>query len=276
VYVYVCGVQNKFLRCLGPMSDTMRTLAAGAMSGVVADLTTHPLCTVKARLMVQGAAEGSGGVVYKGFFDGFTTILRTEGIGALYSGIGAVCVGAAPAQALFFAGFEATKSVLGDTETGNFAAGLMAQLTGSLAWVPMEVIKEKLMIEGQMQTKQTYGSSLTLVRKVVAEEGILGIYRGFVMQQVTCECIASKTPMRKMQARPASRLPSRHQLPAPRARGVRSHKPHNCCVVISQMGRSTASHSGFTRSSRTASPPWMRLQAASSTSPWPAMRPQPL
>ena len=137
--------------------------------------------------MVQGAAEGSGGTVYKGFLDGFATILRTEGVGALYSGIGAVCVGAAPAQALFFAGYEGAKSVLGDTESTAFVAGITAQLTGSLAWVPMEVIKEKLMIEGQITTKKTYGSSLALVRKVIAEEGIAGIYRGFVMQQVTCE-----------------------------------------------------------------------------------------
>jgi hypothetical protein len=165
-------------------SDTAVTLASGALSGIVADTLTHPLCTVKARLMCQGVQAGEG-VVYKGLLDGFTTILRTEGVGALYSGIGAVCVGAAPAQALFFGGYEGCRNVMGDNPTGNFCAGLCAQLTGSFAWVPMEVIKEKLMIEGQLQTKEKYGSSLSLVTKVISTEGIGGIYRGFWMQQLT-------------------------------------------------------------------------------------------
>ena len=170
------------------MSDTSVALVAGALSGIVADVITHPICTVKARMMVQGAqvtAGEAGAVVYDGLLSGFATILKTEGVGALYSGIGAVCAGAAPAQALFFGGMTATKQAMGDSPQADFVSGLAAQLTGSLAWVPMEVIKEKLMIEGQIKTKESYGSSLALVRKVIATEGIGGIYRGFVMQQVT-------------------------------------------------------------------------------------------
>jgi hypothetical protein len=157
-------------------SEVAVTLTAGALSGIVADVATHPICTVKARLMTQGV-QAEGGVVYKGLADGFAVILRTEGVGALYSGIGAVVAGAAPAQALFFSGFEGCRSVMGDNPTGNFYAGLCAQLTGSAAWVPMEVIKEKLMIEGQLQTKEKYGSSLQLLRKVIATEGIAGVRR---------------------------------------------------------------------------------------------------
>ena len=37
------------------MSDTSVALVAGALSGIVADVITHPICTVKARMMVQGA-----------------------------------------------------------------------------------------------------------------------------------------------------------------------------------------------------------------------------
>ena len=75
------------------MSDTSVALVAGALSGIVADVITHPICTVKARMMVQGAqvtAGEAGAVVYDGLLSGFATILKTEGVGALYSGIGAV------------------------------------------------------------------------------------------------------------------------------------------------------------------------------------------
>ena len=167
-------------------SDTVVTLTAGALSGIVADVITHPMCTVKARLMTQGVASaGEASVVYTSFGHGFVTILRTEGIGALYSGIGAVAVGAAPAQSLFFAGMTGVQYAMGDSPSANFCAGLGAQLTGSLAWVPMEVIKEKLMIQGQLNTKVKYGSSLELVQKVISTEGIYGVYRGFWMQQLT-------------------------------------------------------------------------------------------
>ena len=68
------------------MSDTSVALVAGALSGIVADVITHPICTVKARMMVQGAqvtAGEAGAVVYDGLLSGFATILKTEGVGAL-------------------------------------------------------------------------------------------------------------------------------------------------------------------------------------------------
>lgn len=33
-------------------NDTLKTLMVGALSGFIADSATHPICTVKARLMV--------------------------------------------------------------------------------------------------------------------------------------------------------------------------------------------------------------------------------
>ena len=82
-----------------------------------------------------------------------------------------VLVGAAPAQALFFGGMVTAQNVLGGSTFGNFAAGLCAQLTGSLAWVPMEVIKEKMMIQGQIKTKTVHSGSFAMISKVLKTEG---------------------------------------------------------------------------------------------------------
>ena len=41
------------------------------------------------------------------------------------------------------------------------------------------------MIQGQLDTKVKYSSSLELVTKVIKQEGIYGVYRGFWMQQLT-------------------------------------------------------------------------------------------
>ena len=62
---------------------------------------------------------------------------------------------AAPGQALYFAGYEAARAIGDKSALANFLAGGCAQLAGSLAWVPMDVIKERLQIEGKIQTNET-------------------------------------------------------------------------------------------------------------------------
>lgn len=38
-------------------NSVANTLIAGAVAGACADILTHPVCTIKARLMAQGAAS---------------------------------------------------------------------------------------------------------------------------------------------------------------------------------------------------------------------------
>ena len=163
-------------------------LIAGAASGAFADVLTHPVCTIKARMMTQGAASAAGGevYVYKGLMDGFKHIVRTEGSLAMYKGLGIVLIGAAPAQALFFTGMTTVQKTFSPkSDLANFGAGIAAQMCGSISWVPMEVIKEKMMIQGSIKTAQTHTGSFSMLQKVLAQEGIRGIYRGFVLQQLT-------------------------------------------------------------------------------------------
>ncbi|CAK9003769.1 unnamed protein product [Durusdinium trenchii] len=99
-----------------------------------------------------------------------------EGPVTLYRGLGAVLVGAAPAQGLYFGGYETAKRFLGGGQSGigNFSAGIFAQLCGSLAWVPMDVIKERLQVEGQVKVANAYTGSFDAFR-----------YRAFPIHQVT-------------------------------------------------------------------------------------------
>ena len=160
-------------------------LIAGAASGAFADVLTHPVCTIKARMMTQGAASASaaGGevYVYKGLVDGFKHIVRTEGPLAMYKGLGIVLIGAAPAQALFFTGMTTVQKTFSPkSDLANFGAGMQHDFP----WVPMEVIKEKMMIQGNVRLPKHTGS-FSMLQKVLAQEGIRGIYRGFVLQQLT-------------------------------------------------------------------------------------------
>jgi solute carrier family 25 iron transporter 28/37 len=173
------------------VETVMTQMLAGAVAGAIADCFTHPLSTVKTRLQCQGAmlkdgAGGSaGGVFYKGPISGMAFIARTEGFRSLYKGIGIVVAGAAPGQALYFAGYETVKRVGGSHPVTNFLGGVTAQICGSLAWVPMDVVKERLQIEGQIKTVETYGGSMNALKQIVAKEGFMGLYRAYWLHQLT-------------------------------------------------------------------------------------------
>lgn len=170
------------------MGETLRNLSCGCISGIIADVATHPVSTVKTRLQVQGCGGGQHGAVkYSGVTSAFWQILKAEGPVALYRGLGGVIFAAAPAQGMFFGGYEAAKAVLGkgQSSAGNFAAGVFAQLCGSLCWVPMDVVKERLQIEGQIKVTHSYSGSFTAFAHITKAEGILGLYRAFPIHQMT-------------------------------------------------------------------------------------------
>ena len=139
--------------------------------GFAADAITHPLSTAKARLQVQ--QPGSAGA-YRSTAHALSEIVRHEGFrcglafvpsllacacrSKVYAGFGVV-VAAAPARAVYFGAcvcdlrahpsvcepagaYEATKRTLGpDSSIVHSLAGSLAQLSGSLIWVPMDVVK---------------------------------------------------------------------------------------------------------------------------------------
>lgn len=163
--------------------DTIANLCAGAISGIMADVSTHPLSTVKTRLQVEGAQSGRGARVNP--ISLLLHIGSKEGAGALFRGVGVVVAAAAPGQAMYFTGYEFVKKTTQNSPFASFASGVAAQLCGSLIWVPMDVVKERLQIEGQLKTVKNYGSSFQAVKGIIGTEGLLGLYRAFWIHQMT-------------------------------------------------------------------------------------------
>lgn len=120
--------------------DSFITVGAGAIAGVVADVATHPLSTIKTRLQVEGAQSAAAAQAKRP--NPISMLLRVgsqEGMAALFRGVGVVVAAAAPGQALYFTGYEATKAFMPkDAGLSSFASGVSAQLCGALAWVPMD------------------------------------------------------------------------------------------------------------------------------------------
>ena len=49
----------------------------------------------------------------------------------------------------------------------------------------MDVVKERLQVEGQVVMKKEYGSSVAALRGIVGEEGVAGLYRAYWIHQTT-------------------------------------------------------------------------------------------
>ena len=167
----------------------MDSLLSGSIAGIFADVATHPLGTVKTRLQVQGASASSL-TRYGGVAQGLTRILSREGVGALYKGVGVVVATAAPAQGLFFLGNDTAREALRPhlpAAAASFAAGCVAQLCGSLCWVPMDTVKERLQVEGQLKrgSKAELGGSWNAVRTILRREGLRGFYPAYWVHQAT-------------------------------------------------------------------------------------------
>lgn len=122
--------------------------------------------------------------IYNGTFDALYKIITREGPTTLFKGFSAVAMLTTPAHALYFWGYEFAKRSfqpsIPESEKSpwvHFASGIFADACGSLIWVPMEVIKQRLQMQGLKENKQ-YHNSFHAFRTILATEGIRGLYRG--------------------------------------------------------------------------------------------------
>uniref|UniRef100_A0A453KXS9 Solute carrier family 25 member 44 n=1 Tax=Aegilops tauschii subsp. strangulata TaxID=200361 RepID=A0A453KXS9_AEGTS len=126
-----------------------------------------------------------------------TTILRREGPLAFYRGFATSLAGTVPARALYMGALEATRSVVGPAALGlgapepaasaaaGAAAGLTAAVAAQVVWTPVDVISQRLMVQGNPCPASRYHGGLDAFRKIVASDGLCGLYRGFGMSILT-------------------------------------------------------------------------------------------
>lgn len=173
-----------------------------------------PLTVIKTRMMaLDGAHTGLSGAIYTA-----RDVVRSDGIKGLYRGFGTVIVGAIPARMVYLAALESTKSAISASmhhipslsqtfvaSSASFVAGGVASLAGQLVVVPVDVISQRLMIMGgnsnNSNNSGTKGSTsstrssipgtrnisasksningFNLAQRIIREEGIRGLYRGF-------------------------------------------------------------------------------------------------
>ncbi|EMG48462.1 hypothetical protein G210_0968 [Candida maltosa Xu316] len=125
-------------------------MLAGGFGGVVGDSAMHSLDTVKTRQ--QGFPYK---LKYKNMVPAYSTILKEEGFfRGLYGGYTPAALGSFPSTAAFFGTYEYTKRLMINdwqlNETFSyFTAGLLGDLASSIFYVPSEVLKTRLQLQGK-------------------------------------------------------------------------------------------------------------------------------
>ncbi|KAG0576786.1 hypothetical protein KC19_5G107600 [Ceratodon purpureus] len=164
-------------------------VGAGLFSGVSALL--YPVSVVKTRMQVAraDALHTTGPAIFK-------HILRSEGVLGLYRGFGVVISGAIPSRIVFMTTLETTKaSTLKLTEKldvseataaamANGLGGLCSSLASQSVFVPIDVVSQRLMVQGTPGAHQ-YKGSMDAIRTILRTDGVRGFYRGFGMSVLT-------------------------------------------------------------------------------------------
>ncbi|KAG5492819.1 hypothetical protein JKF63_01399 [Porcisia hertigi] len=163
------------------------------------------------------AAPSFASAPCRSFFQSARSIWAREGVAGFYRGIGVAAVGSAPGVALYLTTYNwcsTTWKDLGDqasategaTEEGGnckmtsirgdilqplqgiaaatpssvrfLVSGLAAEAVSCLVWVPIDVAKERLQCQPPALAGR-YTSSLDALKRIVANEGVRGLYKGY-------------------------------------------------------------------------------------------------
>ena len=175
--------------------DAGATMIASAAAGVVGRLFCHPLDTCKARLQVQTVSASADHAMYRHTVDALTRTARQEGLRGLYKGFSVAAVGGAPATCLYLTSYEMFAAQLGATGAGEdsgitpsavvpFCAGMLAETLSCLLWVPIDVVKERLQVQGSPGARASastgasqYLGPLHAGRAILHQEGVRGLYK---------------------------------------------------------------------------------------------------
>lgn len=123
---------------------------------------THPLDTLRLRMAVDPNCKNLAGAI---------RILAKEGSGpAFYRGLGASLAGIAPYMALELACYD-----LLPLEIPSFVRGFSSAFIATVSCYPLDTIRRRIQLEAAKSVPWQVAAAA-----ILAEEGIGGMYRGFI------------------------------------------------------------------------------------------------
>ncbi|KAH3901203.1 related to mitochondrial carrier protein [Saccharomycodes ludwigii] len=170
-------------------SPIWHCVVAGGFGGAIGDTLMHSLDTLKTRQQATTTSTKTIktlAAIKNGEHITFMSILRTEGITrGLYSGYTAAMLGSFPNAAIFFGTYESLKRAMidknGYNETfSHLTAGFMGDLVSSFIYVPSEVLKTRLQLQGRFNRKLFgYNGLRDAIYKIYKNEGLSAFFFGY-------------------------------------------------------------------------------------------------
>ncbi|KAJ8632088.1 hypothetical protein MRB53_025424 [Persea americana] len=171
-----------------PLSVNQQVVC-GAGAGVAVSFLACPTELIKCRLQAQSAladsASSTGAVKYGGPMDVAKHVLKSEGgVRGLFKGLVPTLAREVPGNAAMFGVYEALKQYFaGGPDTSGLGRGSMivaGGLAGASFWIsvyPTDVLKSVIQVDDYRNPK--YSGSIDAMKKILASEGVKGLYRGF-------------------------------------------------------------------------------------------------
>lgn len=169
--------------------DKVRYYILGPAAFLGVRAAVYPSSLVKTRLQVQSRHRP----VYRGTFDAFRQILRSEGPRGLYKGFGASTANVLTGN-LYISVYEKSRKAFRDhtpmgEKLANFAGGAFASLVSQTVVVPLDIVSQRMMLNNQgvdvRKTRERAKGLMAVAKEVYLREGLRGFYRGYFPSIVT-------------------------------------------------------------------------------------------
>lgn len=190
-YGGLCFGSYPLLRdALSPSDDPLATpvwtrVLAGALAGGAASAIANPTDVVKVRLQADGRRVATGERPrYEGTAHAIRRIVREEGAGAFYKGLGPNVQRACVVNGIGIASYDQSKqtavALIGDGESllARFCAALVGGVATALVGCPFDVIKTRMM--NQPAERPLYASAAECALAVARVEGPLALWKGLL------------------------------------------------------------------------------------------------
>uniref|UniRef100_A0A0E0KAH3 Uncharacterized protein n=1 Tax=Oryza punctata TaxID=4537 RepID=A0A0E0KAH3_ORYPU len=139
-----------------------REFVWGAIAGAFGEGMMHPVDTLKTRLQSQAIITGAK--AQKNIFQMVRTVWVSDGLKGFYRGISPGVTGSLATGATYFGVIESTKTWLEHSNPNlsghwsHFIAGGIGDTLGSFIYVPCEVMKQRMQVQG---TRKSWASTAT-------------------------------------------------------------------------------------------------------------------
>ncbi|KAJ9653500.1 Mitochondrial dicarboxylate transporter [Neophaeococcomyces mojaviensis] len=160
--------------------STLNLILQSSLAGFLGGIAGNPADVLNVRMQADFSKPPEKRLNYKHAVDGLIRMIREEGFGSLFRGVGANSARALLMTASQLASYDSFKQFymhtlgMADNITTHFTSSLSAGFVATTICSPVDVIKSRIMSGTAKQ------SVTDIISKATAREGYLWVFRGWV------------------------------------------------------------------------------------------------